>query len=514
MMMIGKPFEELITIDTPSRYNRLSRARRDGRWWMLKGLNPEHENDAVMRELLHKEFNLGMMLRHQGIVGVVSLERVPQLNGGEFIVQEWVEGVTLKQWLADSHKWQDKVNVLQQMCDVLDYCHRMNVVHRDIKPSNIMITPDGRVVIIDMGLAVAGNQSIFRGPAGTERYMAPEQRQEGIQIDGRADLYAVGRIMQEMALPRRFGVVIKRLTEPDRERRIPDAMTLRRELSRVADIPRRRLIWGLGALAVVAVAVAALILGRGSMGYQILGHGEKFAPTLPDYLTADTVNHWADDTAHYMTVTEGDISYSFPKAGQDFPGNIPENVAVDLGLNVLWAPFNVGCDRPSLCMTGGFYGYGDPTGKLIIASRGLSTYWNINSLDDYSGTEYDIATVQWGGKWRTPRKADLDELINRCQWTYLEPEGVPPGYLVIGPNGNRIYLPLVGFRYENDYYELGKMGYYWVTTPRQDDVTIMMGHLGLALVLVPGGISVGYADVGDGFSIRPVLDRQRAGGGR
>ena len=79
--------------------------------------------------------------------------------------------------------------------------------------------------------------------------------------------------------------------------------------------------------------------------------------------------------------------------------------------------------------------------------------------------------------------------------------------MVIGPNGNRIYLPLVGFRYEDDYYELGKMGYYWVTTSRHEDLNDLGGRIGLALVLVPGAISVGYADVADGFSVRPVLDR-------
>ena len=175
--MTGKAFDNLVAVECHSRYNRLVRARRDGRWWMLKGLKPEYESDPLMRALLRKEFNLGMLLRHQGIVSVVALEQVPQLGGGEFIVQEWVDGVTLKQWLAVPHNWREKVDLLLQTCDALDYCHRMNVVHRDIKPNNIMVTPDGRAVIIDMGLAVAGNQSAFRAPAGTERYMAPEQRQ-------------------------------------------------------------------------------------------------------------------------------------------------------------------------------------------------------------------------------------------------------------------------------------------------------------------------------------------------
>ena len=51
------------------------------------------------------------------------------------------------------------------------------------------------------------------------------------------------------------------------------------------------------------------------------------------------------------------------------------------------------------------------------------------------------------------------------------------------------------------------MGYYWVTTSRHEDLNDLGGRIGLALVLVPGAISVGYADVADGFSVRPVLDR-------
>ena len=315
-------------------------------------------------------------------------------------------------------------------------------------------------------------------------------------------------MMQEMELPRRFDTVTRHLTEPDRERRTPDAATLHRELSRAADSPRRHLAWGSGVLTIVAVAIAAIALGGGSTGYRLLGHGEKFAPMLPDYLTADTMNHWADDTVHYMTVTEGDMSYSFPKVDQDIPGDVPEDVAVDLGLSVLWAPFNVGCDRPSLHMTGGYYGYGDPTGRHTDPGQNLAQYWNVKTLHDFSGSEYDIARVQWGSRWRMPRKADLDELTSRCQWTYIEPAGTPPGYLVVGANGNRIFLPLAGFRYENDYYELGKMGYYWVTMPQNEKVDLMGGRVGLSLVLMPGGIGSGYADCADGFSVRPVIDRR------
>ena len=506
--MISAPFDTLDMVECHSRYNRLVKAKRDGRWWMLKGLKPEYEDDPIMRELLRKEFKLGMMLRHQGIVGFVGLEQVPQLGNGEFIVQEWVEGVTLKLWLDGEHKWQEKVNVLQQMCNVLDYCHRMNVVHRDIKPSNIMITPDERVVIIDLGLAVAGNQSSFRAPAGTERYMAPEQRQQDVIVDGLADLYAVGCIMREMGLPRRFNRVIRWLQQNDRHKRPSDAKTLHKALAHVA-ASNYRLIKCTALILLAAVCSAtAFVLGSNSTGTHFLGPGQKLAPILPEYLTADTINYWASDTAHYITVTEDGMRYTFPKMPHEIPENISEDVAVDLGLNVLWAPFNVGCDRPSLCMTGGYYGYGDPTGRLMTSkddSGGM--YWNTSSQNDYSGSEYDIARVKWGGQWRTPRKEDMDELLTRCQWTMVHPSGTPPGYLVIGPNGNRIFLPLAGFRYENEYYELGKMGYYWVTTSRVDESMNNAGHDGVALRLLPEGVQCIFIIVNNGFSVRPVLDR-------
>jgi hypothetical protein len=66
---------------------------------------------------------------------------------------------------------------------------------------------------------------------------------------------------------------------------------------------------------------------------------------------------------------------------------------------------------------------------------------------------------------------------------------------------------LAGFRYEYDYYELGQMGYYWMTTPRDEEVTNLSGFVGLALLLLPGAMQYGYAMVNDGFSVRPVLDR-------
>ena len=500
--MAKHKFDTFIPVDCQSRYNLLLRAKRDGQWWMLKGLKKEYATDAVMLELLRKEFQLGMMLQHQGVAAFVSLEQVSEM-GGTFIVQEWVEGVTLKQWLTTNHSTSEKINVLLQLCDVLSYCHSMNVVHRDIKPSNIMITPSHQVVLIDFGLALAGNQAIFRAPAGTKQYMAPEQYDKNVVVDGRADLYAVGGIMQDMNLPFTYRGVIRSLLECDPNRRPSNAMELRKAL--VAKIGKRsKLVRWISWMAIVALfIVGAYRLGNSPMGNRLFGAAYYFPPTLPDYLIRDTANHWDTDTSRYITLVGGDsIRYSVPKAETDIPGNIDENEAVNLGLSVLWAPFNVGCDRANLSMPGGYYGYGEPSGVVTsVNPDNINMYWT-SYHGDYSGTEYDIAHEQWGGQWRTPRKAEFDELIAECQWTLVKPAYGPSGYLVIGPNGNRIFLPMAGFRYGSEYYEIATMGFYWMTVPNGGE-----NESGVALRIQPEGLQIISTIANNGFSVRPVRDR-------
>lgn len=500
--MAQHKFDTFIPVDCQSRYNLLLRAKRDGQWWMLKGLKKEYANDAVMLELLRKEFQLGMMLRHQGVVAFVSLEQVPEM-GGTFIVQEWVEGVTLKQWLTSNHSTSEKVNVLLQLCDVLSYCHSMNVVHRDIKPSNIMITPSHQVVLIDFGLALAGNQAIFRAPAGTKQYMAPEQSDETVVVDGRADLYAVGGIMQDMKLPCPYQGVMRSLLERDPNRRPPNALELRKTL--IAESRKQsKLVRWISLMTIVGLCiVGAYRLGSTPLGYHLFGTSNFLSPKLPDYLTRDTANHWAADTSRYITLVKGDsIRYSVPKTMTEIPGKIDEHEAVDLGLSVLWAPFNVGCDRSNLSMPGGYYGYGEPSGVITSDNpANINMYWT-SYHGDYSGTEYDIAYEHWGERWRTPRKTEFDELIAECQWTLVKPACGPAGYLVIGPNGNRIFLPMAGFRYGGEYYEIGTMGFYWMTVPEGGE-----NESGVALRIQPEGLQIISTIANNGFSVRPVRDR-------
>ena len=152
--------------------------------------------------------------------------------------------------------------------------------------------------------------------------------------------------------------------------------------------------------------------------------------------------------------------------------------AIDLGLSVKWASFNLGAYEPQTA--GSLYGWGDSLGihktmdktypvavsfSMIDGHEWTKVEWNSPyfggkwPLENISGTDYDIAKYMWTG-WRLPTKEEMEELITRCTWTLSSQDGVPV-YRVTGPNGNSIIFPLGGIRTTDYAEQSGKMGYYW-----------------------------------------------------
>ena len=121
----------------------LYRARRYGRWYVLKALREELRGNPIYEEWLYKEYSVGVSLDHPNIVRVESLEAVEPF--GNCIVMEWVEGDPLGVRCTRE--------VLDRLLDAVDYSHRHGIYHHDLKPSNIMVMPDGRVKLIDFGLS-------------------------------------------------------------------------------------------------------------------------------------------------------------------------------------------------------------------------------------------------------------------------------------------------------------------------------------------------------------------------
>ena len=136
---------------------------------------------------------------------------------------------------------------------------------------------------------------------------------------------------------------------------------------------------------------------------------------------------------------------------------------VDLGLpsGLKWATCNIGATTPE--DYGNYYAWGETTTKSEYTAENSVTQGQ--EISDFSGNaQYDAARANWGGTWRMPTKAEMEELRDNCTWTWTTQNGVK-GYRVTGTNGNSIFLPAAG-DYENELrHSIGTCVYYWGSTP-------------------------------------------------
>ena len=151
------------------------------------------------------------------------------------------------------------------------------------------------------------------------------------------------------------------------------------------------------------------------------------------------------------------------------PTEPDEDGAVDLGLSVKWAAYNVGATSPE--EYGDYYAWGEVEPKVDYTEEtyqfhvGKYYYELPDGLSDISGTKYDAATVNWGNGWRMPTKLELMELCEKTTVVYVNYNNIK-GYRYIGPNGNSIFLPDAGYRDENGLQKSG--GYYWSSVVKED----------------------------------------------
>lgn len=148
--------------------------------------------------------------------------------------------------------------------------------------------------------------------------------------------------------------------------------------------------------------------------------------------------------------------------------------AVDLGLSVKWACCNVGATTPE--DYGDYFAWGETSPKSSYTDENYQHrvdydgdgWVEVAYLGDISGNpQYDAATANWGGDWRMPTVAELEELHKNCTWERTTLNGVG-GTRLTGSNGNSIFLPAAGYRYESWSDLIGSLGFYWSSTPDED----------------------------------------------
>jgi serine/threonine protein kinase/TolB-like protein len=180
----------------------------------LKVLSPALAQDAARLERFQREAKAVAALNHPHIVTIYSVQ---EADGVRFIAMELVEGDSLSLWVRPGGLPVTKVcEIGIALADALAAAHEKGIVHRDLKPANVMITPEGRVKVLDFGLAKLAPGGLFGTDSetnvgtraatlttegavvGTVPYMSPEQLQ-GAAVDHRTDLFSLGVLLYELA---------------------------------------------------------------------------------------------------------------------------------------------------------------------------------------------------------------------------------------------------------------------------------------------------------------------------
>ena len=279
----------------------------------LKVIRPELVGSADMLRRFRQELVLARKITHRNIVRIYDLGVA---DGVRFISMEYIEGRELGAILAERGKVapKDAAEFILQACHGLAAAHAEGVVHRDLKPQNIMVDRQGRVAVMDFGIAhsvdanaliapdaepgadPSGGLTRLGGVVGTPRYMSPEQARSE-KLDNRSDLFAIGLILYELLtgdlppltgklqemlrqrgstpiqppievdpqIPKPLNKIVVRCLEPDPAKRYQTAGDLARDLEIYLGLRKRhqtnwKLVSGMAAL--ILLLVGALIYNR------------------------------------------------------------------------------------------------------------------------------------------------------------------------------------------------------------------------------------------------------------
>lgn len=158
-----------------------------------------HASNAISKEQLRLEAAALARLSHPNIVQVYEVGETQELV---YLVEDYIEGPTLAQLIVDGKPldWIYTVELIRQVGTALAHAHRNGIIHRDVKPTNIIISNEGRVLLLDFGLAIKPGESTLTQIGkvmGTVAYMSPEQVQ-GEPVDARSDVFSLNVVFYEL----------------------------------------------------------------------------------------------------------------------------------------------------------------------------------------------------------------------------------------------------------------------------------------------------------------------------
>lgn len=165
----------------------------------IKILKDEFLGNSEFIRRFKNESKAIAVLSHPNIVKVFDVSFGDKM---QYIVMEYIDGITLKEYISHQHviPWKEAVHFTVQILQALQHAHEKGIVHRDMKPQNIMLLQDGTIKVTDFGIARFFNnetRTMTDKAIGSVHYIAPEQAR-GDSTDGKADIYSVGVMLYEM----------------------------------------------------------------------------------------------------------------------------------------------------------------------------------------------------------------------------------------------------------------------------------------------------------------------------
>lgn len=273
-------------------------------------------DDPAFAERFLREAQVLARLNHPHIVAVYDTGRTSSFL---YITMEFVDGASLRDLISAGRlSAGEALRLVPQICQAMQYAHDHGIVHRDIKPENVLIDQQGRVKVIDFGIARlarslpggAEHLTLTQPDArlGTARYIAPEQLRSPGSVDHRADIYSLGVLFYEMLtgevpavdfqppsrksdVDRRVDPIVSRSLRESPDQRYQRAADLGRDVERLGiPAPRRALQW------VLLLLLLSVLIVAGTLTPRLLSRTARSAPASP--MAADSTPaadpQWAD----------------------------------------------------------------------------------------------------------------------------------------------------------------------------------------------------------------------------
>lgn len=458
--------------------------------------------------------------------GIVRIHDVFEENGTAYYVMDYIEGENLNDKVKQEGVLPEEraLGYIRQVAEALSYVHSQKIMHLDVKPANIIVRKsDDRAILIDFGTAKQydseGTQTSTT-PIGLSAGYAPIELMKvgGVKTySPETDVYSLGATLYYLVTGK---------NPPDASERMEmimegESLSFPKSVAEsVASAIERTLQSRKKRPQTVGDFLGLLPAERGSVESEKMhpafckNCGEKLVPNAK----------FCPNCGKAVVLQEASNEHTKPqnkpkKVVKKLDTNIENGHEwVDLGLSVKWATCNIGATSPK--DYGSYFAWGETSPKDFYSEGNYKLYKKIktkkflrfeetteiikyNNIDSNTRLDSidDAARAKWGGKWRMPTDDEMTELREKCKWEWTK-QGGRNGYKVTSKtNGNSIFLPAAGYRYESGLDLEGSVGYYWSSSLGTD----YPDRAWLLLFGSDGVLRINYYRC-NGFSVRPVTE--------